>query len=369
MTGCRALGIGAILTGWTCLAFSACSSAPLVPYMADTPPLILVPSRLAGVTDQRARFREIFCSVLEAHGHDLPDYRPCDQALTRVGAEPVPTGRPIELGPARRHLVAGFVPGLGWECMSSWLQAGMTAAKHVGKYGYEFKLIEVGGLKGSEENARRIRDAVLAMKLEGGERRLVLFGYSKGAPDILEAIVRYPEIRDFVAAVVSVAGAIGGSPLANSAKTSQVNLVTHFPGSECKKSDDGAVLDSLRPGVRRAWLARNPLPPDVPYYSVVTFPEPGRISSVLKGSYEKLSRIDGRNDSQLIFYDQLIPGSSLVAYVNADHWALTVPINRAHSTIGSLFTTENAYPREALTEAILRFVEEDLEAREDPRGR
>jgi hypothetical protein len=28
--------------------------------------------------------------------------------------------------------------------------------------------------------------------------------------------------------------------------------------------------------------------------------------------------------------------------------------------IGSLFVTQNAYPREALTEAILRFVEEDL---------
>jgi hypothetical protein len=58
-------------------------------------------------------------------------------------------------------------------------------------------------------------------------------------------------------------------------------------------------------------------------------------SSILTSSYDKLSRVDARNDSQMIFYDQVVPG-------------------------GSLFVTENAYPREALTEALLRFIEEDL---------
>ena len=62
----------------------------------------------------------------------------------------------------------------------------------------------------------------------------------------------------------------------------------------------------------------------------------------------------------MIFYDQVIPGSTLVGYLNADHWALAVPIARTHSTIASLFVTQNAYPREALLEALLRFVEEDL---------
>ena len=87
-----------------------------------------------------------------------------------------------------------------------------------------------------------------------------------------------------------------------------------------------------------------------------------RISSILRGFNDKLSRIDGRNDSQVIFYDQVVPGSSLVAYINADHWALAVPIARTHTTIGSLFVTRNDYPREALLEALLRFVEEDLAA-------
>jgi len=161
---------------------------------------------------------------------------------------------------------------------------------------------------------------------------------------------------------VSVAGAVGGSPLANDAEQYQADLMRHFPGATCDSGDGGGV-NSLRTGVRRAWLAQNPLPTSVPTYSVVTLPEPQRISSILRSSADKLSMIDGRNDSQVIFYDAVIPGSTLMGYVNADHWAIAVPIARAHDTIGSLFVTQNAYPREALMEAVLRFVEEDLAAR------
>ncbi len=52
----------------SCLALVACATKPLVPYTTDTPPLILVPASYAGVQDKRARFREIYCAVLEAHG-------------------------------------------------------------------------------------------------------------------------------------------------------------------------------------------------------------------------------------------------------------------------------------------------------------
>ena len=64
----------------------------------------------------------------------------------------------------------------------------------------------------------------------------------------------------------------------------------------------------------------------------------------------------------MIFYDQVVPGSVLMGYLNADHWAIAVPIDREHRFVTSLLATENAYPREALLEAVLRFVEEDLAA-------
>ncbi|MDF3885656.1 hypothetical protein [Cupriavidus basilensis] len=57
------------------------------------------------------------------------------------------------------------------------------------------------------------------------------------------------------------------------------------------------------PAVRKAWLAEHLLPAGPRYYSLVTFPQPERISSILVLSYNKLARVDARNDSQMIFYD------------------------------------------------------------------
>ena len=350
------------LTAVTGLELTGCASSPLVPFSTDTPPLVLAPAAQAGVLDKRGRFREIYCAVLQARATEVPDFRPCDDALTRLGTEPAGTGQPVPLGASNRRLVAAVIPGIGYDCFAQWLQPPGTVAQHLRKYGYEQQIIKVDALSGSTHNARQNRDAVMAMDPGPGAARLVLIGYSKGAPDALEAIVNHPEIRPRVAAVVSMAGAIGGSPLANEAEQYQADMLRHFPGATCDSGDGGGVA-SLRPAVRRAWLAQNPLPSSVPTYSVVTLPQPERISSILGGSARKLGMIDGRNDSQVIFYDQVIPGSGLLGYLNADHWAIAVPIARTHTTVASMFVTENAYPREALIEAVLRFVEEDLAAR------
>ena len=76
-----------------------------------------------------------------------------------------------------------------------------------------------------------------------------------------------------------------------------------------------------------------------------------------------MSLVDSRNDSQMIFYDQMIPGSVLLGYVNADHWAVAIPINRSHPFIASHFVDKNAFPREILAEALVRFLEEDMNRR------
>lgn len=338
---------------------AACSHPPLQPYDIGGSPLVLVPAGMAGVEDGRTRFREIFCAVLQAHGPSLPDYRPCDQALNRLAGESASSGAAVDLSPSRARLVAIVIPGIGYECFAPWLEPPGTVTKHLQTQGFDAMHIPVDALSGTQFNAKQIRDAIMAMRVEEGPPRIVLVGYSKGAPDILEALVTYPEIRSRIAAFVSTAGAIGGSPLANDAKQTQADLLRHFPKSECEPGD-GKGVESLRPDVRRKWLAENSLPPGIRYYSLVALPEPERISRVLKSGYRKLSRVDGRNDTQVIFYDQVLPGSSLLGYLNADHWAVAVPVARSHSTIGRMLVTRNDYPREALTEAILRFVEEDL---------
>jgi len=60
---------------------------------------------------------------------------------------------------------------------------------------------------------------------------------------------------------------------------------------------------------RQKWLSENRLPASVKYFSLVAFTERENISTILRPTYDSLAQIDPRNDSQLIFYDQLIPGA------------------------------------------------------------
>ena len=236
-----------LMTTTILVVLGACATPPppVDEYSVDIP---------ANVTDQRARFREIYCAVLAQHGKDLPDYRPCSAALSPVAGEPAGTSAPVDLGNSRRRLVAAIIPGIGYACFVSWLESPGSVAAHLRKYDYDLISIEVDALSGIETNARQIRDAIMARPPESGPPRLVLVGYSKGGPDILEAVVRYPEIRDRVAAVVNAAAAVGGSVLANDAKQQQADLLRHWPRADCDPGD-GCGVASLRTDVRRG-LAR-----------------------------------------------------------------------------------------------------------------
>ena len=349
----------AVCIGLAVLFLAACASDPDKPSSpdADTPASEL--AARAGLEDGRGRFREVFCAVMEDHGSELPDYRPCEQALNEDGAEDGATGNTVSMGQTEEDYLVLLVPGLGWECFAEWLDVKGTAPKHVATYGYEVKMVPVDGLSSSENNAEQIRDYIVGLAAEQAGRPIILAGYSKGAPDILTAIVSYPELRQRVVAVISIAGSVAGSPLADDATQAQANMLTNVPGSTCDEGDEGAV-NSLRTAVREKWLAENPLPEDIQYYSIVTHPESDRISWGLKNSYRILGGVDLRNDTQVLIQDQMIPNSTLVAFVNADHWAIAVPVAREHDFIGSTLVNHNDFPREAFLEALLRYVEEDL---------
>ena len=106
-----------------------------------------------------------------------------------------------------------------------------------------------------------------------------------------------------------------------------VNLTT-MPRAECEKKDYKA-LETLSPANRDAWFAEHTLREHIRYYSVVFLPDPENISNGLQHSHKKLGAMkDGRNDSQLVFYDQVIPGWTILGFLNADHWAMSVSIAR-----------------------------------------
>lgn len=343
------------------ITLAACSSEPLQPYSRETVPLQLVPASVAGVIDDRYNFGQYYCQLNEQVGQQLPDYRPCEDALVipasgELKALKMPA---VEADDSKREFHVVAVPGLGWECIRNYVADG-SLLSHIQSLDYRLSVVQAEGLSSSGRNAQLIQQHLIDNNLLDGSVELIFLGYSKGVPDILEALQGYPEILPHAVAVISVAGAIGGSPLANT--TSQQTLQTAFewvPGSDCSNNDGGA-LQSLRPLVRQQWLADNPLPASLRYYSVVAYPQPENISQALEPSYKKLSQIDSRNDGQLLFYNQIIPGSKLLAYVNADHFAMAIPIARKHDIIASMAIDKNAFPRELLMQAMLHYVEADL---------
>lgn len=341
------------------VALTQCAGTFSVPHATDITALARLSDNRADIDDGRGRFREIFCTVLEGRGDELPDYRPCDEALTRLGEEPPALGVPVNLGDSKQDFLVGLVPGLAWQCVRKWLDEDNSAPLHVAQYGFDARLFEVGGLTSPENNARQIRDHIAALSSEDRQRPLILVGHSKGTVDILQALVSYPEVRSQVVAVVSLAGAVGGSPLAEDSKQSTVNMLAHVPKSGCDTGDEGAMA-SLHTETRKNWLTDNPLPEGIRYFSVIAVPDREHVSIGLRKEYRKLGEIDARNDGQLIFYDQFIPGATLLAFANADHWAMSTPVARQLAVSQATLANKTEYPREALFESILRFVEEDL---------
>jgi pimeloyl-ACP methyl ester carboxylesterase len=314
-----------------------------------------------GISDDRGRFREIYCAVLAEREEAVPDWRGCEEALRITGMEAGATGEPVQLDVSSSELLILFVPGLGWNCFEEFLDLTYSVPKHVAQFGYELRMVPVDGLSSTESNARMIRDFVAALPAADAGRPIALMGYSKGAPDILEAVVSYPELAERVVAVVSIAGAVHGSPLANDATQAQANMLTVVPGSACEKEDgDNDAVASLRTDVREQWLENNPLPDNIRYYSLVTFPEEDRVSWGLQNSWLLLGQNDIRNDTQVIAADQIIPESTVLALVNADHWAIAVAVARNHPLAGGTVINRNDYPREALVEAVFRYLDETL---------
>ncbi len=354
MTGPRIFIIGKI--GFFLVLFfalAACAPSPTVTDSADRPAEVLSPLNQSTVEDGRGRFREIFASRLAIHGGfdgTSEDY------LHRLDDEPPSPGIPTRERLAANELRVFIVGGYLGDATPGDVKPYQNSVKRLREEGYRIDYLEISGRGSSSYNATQIATQLRDVDLQPREK-LVLMGYSKGTNDILHFLIEHPGEADRVDAVVSLASPVNGTPLADAFPEFLAEFVAKMSGAEL---GDGGGLASIQRSVQMPWLAMNPPPPEPKYYSLAAYTNRENVSRILRDGWNRLAQVDPRNDSQVIFYDQTIPGAVLLGYANGDHWAIALPFTEEVPRFASSLATRNAYPRAALFESILLYLRETL---------
>src|SRR6185295_2685154 len=186
------------------------------------------------------------------------------------------------------------------------------------------------------------------------QRKYIVLGYSKGAPDVQTALALHPEAKDAVAAFISVAGAIGGSAIADLLPAQAEGWINRFKLGQCT-GDVSTAFKSLKKNVRQEFLAAHPNPV-VPSYSLPAVSDREHTSKALQKSWRLMSLLASRQDSQLAYEDAILPGSTLLGAARADHLAVALPFEKASDSTIRGMADQGHYPRAALLETLIRFV-------------
>jgi hypothetical protein len=285
----------------------------------------------------------------------MDDSASCNDLLWALNDEPAPSVHASPLPELASDLRVFVVSGAFGDCRGLDTIPFGDGIQHLTSRGVRIQALMVSGRSGTEHNSRQIAEAIRTAGLAPRDR-IVLIGYSKGAVDILQFLADFPQLGQQVVGVVSVAGAIFGSPLASKADWSYRTL---FSGAFSEKCDpgDGLVTRSLLPDTRRQWLEDHPLPGHVAYFSLAAFTTAEHLSEALKPTWRLLAGDDLRNDGQVRIEDAVIPGSTLLGYVNADHWDIAIAIERQMPHLASR-ASPRTFPRSTLLEAMLMYVSE-----------
>jgi dienelactone hydrolase len=310
-------------------------------------------------TDVSKQFADVFCSVLARSNPDGGDWGSCDRWIETKGQTNVRLSQIP--GPDKYRVVV--VPGFFSSCFPeapAFLEAHQPLKE---KHGYQVDVFGVPN-DSSEDNAEKIA-AYLRTEAAKDKRKFIIVGYSKGTPDLQVMLANYPDVRASVAAFISVAGASGGSHLAETAPAVAEKYMNQFQISKSCQGDVSKGFKSLGKSVRMAFLAKYP-DPLVPTYSIPAIATDAIMSKAVATTAKVVAAFDRDQDGQLTRPDAIVPGSKVLGGAKSDHFALALPFEKAQGSSFGAMMDKNRYPRGALLEAMLRFVVADLEAGNRP---
>ncbi|KPK92061.1 MAG: hypothetical protein AMJ94_05935 [Deltaproteobacteria bacterium SM23_61] len=349
-----------ILVSWIAGMTGSCS-LKLQKLDTGAPAQILSIVGAPPVGDGRPRFRQIFCALLHGVPEGSSQTQSCESFLWRLGDEKPSAGSGGALPHHDPGLKIFIVPGAFNDCFP---ELGVPFQKGIDRLrglGYRIDSIATEGRSGSERDGYLIAEA-LKQKMNRETDRLLFVGYSKGVTDILHFLVDFPDLARQVVAVISVSGAVNGSPLADKFAGLYEKWFADTLASKCHPGDK-KVLISLERRVQMAWLASHSLPRHIAYFSLANFTDRPHVARILRTTYDQLAQIDPRNDGQLISSDQIIPGSTLLGFANTDHWDIALPVRQVYRFWGrpAHLPEFTEFPKDTLLEALVLFSIEHLE--------
>lgn len=306
----------------------------------------------AGAGDLTAAFGDVFCSVLKQNNPGGGAWGPCSRYIDVPGKEDAKLGA---LSTKYRVLI---VPGIMSSCVSNSpaFQEGQESLKQ--QYGMDVSLLQVPN-DSSESNAKMIGQYVREHAANDA-RKYILIGYSKGGPDIQVALAQEQGLAEHVAAFVTVAGASGGSPVADLLPAVAEKYMRTVPIPSCQ-GDLSTGFKSLQRGARQAFLAAHPTT-GVPTYSLIAKSDESTTSKSLLETWRVLSSYGTAEDGQLLREDAIVPGAQYLGAALADHFAVALPFDKSTESAIRSGMDKAVYPRAALLEALVRYVTADLEA-------
>ena len=247
-----------------------------------------------------------------------------------------------------------IVPGLLGNSVRALVAPLLCARERLAVKGYDIIVAWVSGRSGCDHNAQLLRQRVLEAANRTG-KAVDLIGYSKGCADSLHMLANYSDTHEAVKSLTSYAGIVAGTELASGVSPWVETLLRYLP-IPGESMGDGRAIADLKSEFRTRWLSENTLPAHIRLCSVAAAPSPQMVSKVLRSSYRLLAQTDPANDSQVIYDDTFLPESEILAVVNADHWAIALPIAEKHQYLSKLLIDKNLFPRDVLLQAIIDYL-------------
>ncbi len=186
------------------------------------PPIVLANLDDAGIKDLRHLYRAAVCGQLPTGSP------PCDELILRFPNEAAAGSLSKQTDIKDRYQIA-FVPGFFSDCLNGIFYRFTDVIADLTGLGFVVHNLPTFGRASSASNAERL--AKQLGEFSPDPKPFIIVVYSKGLPDVLELLLRYPQTLQHIAAIISIAGAANGS---RSPMNSMRSIATGSPGSQCR---------------------------------------------------------------------------------------------------------------------------------------